>query len=299
LTCDVAWIAPGTGTNVTIWGTVTKAGELDATATVTSLVEPELNPADNTMTLKLGASGGGGGGGTSTTGTAVAALGCSAFGTPLLARRQGSSLLLSTALQTQAASNISVTAADSAGKPLTLMSHTRLGTNQLAASGPIFTTAAPQSQALPLVVLLPASLTKGRLFVAATNTSGANTLVIPFTVSTKPPRIGVSHCGNSGLRARVSGNVIIVSGALAVDEAAALRIDAVTHGKTVFFGGGSVLGTRRFARRVSHPSVSVDAGQTPFSLRLTRTGRITRVQLRVTATDARGRRSSVVLRFAG
>jgi hypothetical protein len=55
LTCDVAWISPGTNTNVTIWGTVTQAGELDATATVTSLfeTEPAATFGDNTATLRI------------------------------------------------------------------------------------------------------------------------------------------------------------------------------------------------------------------------------------------------------
>jgi hypothetical protein len=53
LTCDVAWISPGTSTHVTVWGTVAAADEQVATASVTSLVEPEANPADNTTTLRL------------------------------------------------------------------------------------------------------------------------------------------------------------------------------------------------------------------------------------------------------
>jgi hypothetical protein len=55
LTCDVAWVAAGTNSNVTIWGTVGQAGEQDMAATVTSLVEtePAATLADNTVTLKL------------------------------------------------------------------------------------------------------------------------------------------------------------------------------------------------------------------------------------------------------
>jgi hypothetical protein len=55
LVCDVAWIAGTTTTTVTIWGTVGQAGELDATATVASLVETELASTlgDNTTTLKI------------------------------------------------------------------------------------------------------------------------------------------------------------------------------------------------------------------------------------------------------
>jgi hypothetical protein len=55
LVCDVAWVAPGTNTNVTIWGTVGQAGQLVATASVKSLSEVELaaNLSDNTATLTL------------------------------------------------------------------------------------------------------------------------------------------------------------------------------------------------------------------------------------------------------
>jgi Domain of unknown function DUF11 len=51
LVCDLAWIGPAS--TVTITGTVTQAGELDATASVRSVVEPEVDPSDNTATLKL------------------------------------------------------------------------------------------------------------------------------------------------------------------------------------------------------------------------------------------------------
>ncbi len=53
LTCDVAWISPGTPSNVTIWGIVNLAGETAIRATATSLVEPELDGSDNTAELKL------------------------------------------------------------------------------------------------------------------------------------------------------------------------------------------------------------------------------------------------------
>jgi Domain of unknown function DUF11 len=72
-TCDTAWISAGVETHVTIWALVAKAGELDVTATVRSLLEPDLNPANNSVTLKLlpastgGGGGGGGGGGTTPT----------------------------------------------------------------------------------------------------------------------------------------------------------------------------------------------------------------------------------------
>jgi hypothetical protein len=38
---------------VTVWGTVAQAGELDATATVTSLVEPDPSSTNNTAALTL------------------------------------------------------------------------------------------------------------------------------------------------------------------------------------------------------------------------------------------------------
>jgi hypothetical protein len=55
LTCDAAWVVPGVGTNVTIWGTVGDAGSLVASATATSLVETELvsTLADNTSVLTI------------------------------------------------------------------------------------------------------------------------------------------------------------------------------------------------------------------------------------------------------
>jgi Ca2+-binding RTX toxin-like protein len=55
LVCDVAWIAAGISTNVTVWGNVGQAGEQDATAVVTSLVEQELAStlSDNTTTLDI------------------------------------------------------------------------------------------------------------------------------------------------------------------------------------------------------------------------------------------------------
>ncbi|HEX6789137.1 MAG TPA: hypothetical protein VF091_07845, partial [Gaiellaceae bacterium] len=53
LSCDVAFINPSATTHVQLYGTVSQAGELDLTATATSLLEPEANPADNTFTLKL------------------------------------------------------------------------------------------------------------------------------------------------------------------------------------------------------------------------------------------------------
>jgi hypothetical protein len=53
LSCDVAWINASTSTHVWISGTVGQAGEQDLTATVTSLLEPEFDPKDNMLTLKL------------------------------------------------------------------------------------------------------------------------------------------------------------------------------------------------------------------------------------------------------
>jgi hypothetical protein len=53
LSCAVAFINPTTSTHVTLFGTVAQPGELDLTATVKSLAEPEFDAKDNTVTLKL------------------------------------------------------------------------------------------------------------------------------------------------------------------------------------------------------------------------------------------------------
>ena len=55
LTCDLAWVVPGVSSTVTIWGTVGAAGPLVASATATSVVEPELAStlADNTAVLTI------------------------------------------------------------------------------------------------------------------------------------------------------------------------------------------------------------------------------------------------------
>jgi hypothetical protein len=53
LTCDLAWINASTTTHVHVTGLVGKQGEQDLTATVTGSPEPELDPSDNTATLKL------------------------------------------------------------------------------------------------------------------------------------------------------------------------------------------------------------------------------------------------------
>lgn len=53
LTCDVAWINPAASTHVWIFGTVGQAGDQTLTATATSLLEPEVDPSDNALTLTL------------------------------------------------------------------------------------------------------------------------------------------------------------------------------------------------------------------------------------------------------
>jgi hypothetical protein len=53
LTCNVAFINRTASTHVRISGAVGQAGEQDLTATVSGYPEPELNPADNTVTLKV------------------------------------------------------------------------------------------------------------------------------------------------------------------------------------------------------------------------------------------------------
>jgi hypothetical protein len=54
LSCDVAWINSSASTTVQIFGAVGQAGAQTVTATATSLVEPELDPSDNSATLTLG-----------------------------------------------------------------------------------------------------------------------------------------------------------------------------------------------------------------------------------------------------
>lgn len=70
LTCNSAWINPSVTTHLTLWGKVAQRGDLTLVATVKSLLEPELEPANNTVTLKLPmdvpSSGSGGSGGTAT-----------------------------------------------------------------------------------------------------------------------------------------------------------------------------------------------------------------------------------------
>jgi hypothetical protein len=53
LTCDVAWINPAASTHVWIFGTVGQAGDQTLTATATSLLESELDPGDNALTVTL------------------------------------------------------------------------------------------------------------------------------------------------------------------------------------------------------------------------------------------------------
>ena len=53
LSCDVGWINPNASTTVVVFGTVGQAGAQKLTATATSLLEPELNAADNTAVVEL------------------------------------------------------------------------------------------------------------------------------------------------------------------------------------------------------------------------------------------------------
>jgi hypothetical protein len=53
VTCDVAWINASTSTTVQIFGTVGEAGAQKLTATVTSLLEPELDPSNNSVIVEL------------------------------------------------------------------------------------------------------------------------------------------------------------------------------------------------------------------------------------------------------
>jgi uncharacterized delta-60 repeat protein len=53
LTCNVGFINSTTSTHLRITGTVGAAGEQDFTASVSGYPEPELDPTDNTLTVKL------------------------------------------------------------------------------------------------------------------------------------------------------------------------------------------------------------------------------------------------------
>lgn len=53
LRCDTGWINPSAHTTVTLFGTVAQAGDLTLAATVKSLQEPEADPTNNSVTLKL------------------------------------------------------------------------------------------------------------------------------------------------------------------------------------------------------------------------------------------------------
>jgi hypothetical protein len=53
LHCDTGWINPSVHTTVTLFGTVAQPGDLTLVATITSLQEPEANPSNNSITLKL------------------------------------------------------------------------------------------------------------------------------------------------------------------------------------------------------------------------------------------------------
>jgi uncharacterized protein DUF11 len=53
ITCDAAWISPGTATHVTVFGTVAQPVPLTFGATVTSMLEPELDPSNNAAAVTL------------------------------------------------------------------------------------------------------------------------------------------------------------------------------------------------------------------------------------------------------
>jgi hypothetical protein len=53
LLCDVAWINPTNPTHVTIFGTISEQVNLSLVATVTSLLEPEFDPTNNTTTMQV------------------------------------------------------------------------------------------------------------------------------------------------------------------------------------------------------------------------------------------------------
>src|SRR5581483_2983541 len=179
LVCDVAWISPGIGTTVMIWGTVGQAGELDATATVSSLLETELaaNLGDNTATLKL---------------VPPAA----PFTPPPVpkpkppvlkltgripaAAHVGKAAVVKATLSLDNAATLKLTAS-----PLTFLSGSKLGTATTAKARAQLVFAAKRGGSVPVLLRLSyAALKRGqtyKLTVVATGSDGlSNRLVIPF-----------------------------------------------------------------------------------------------------------------------
>jgi hypothetical protein len=182
LTCDAAWVVPGIGTNVTIWGTVGEAGPLVASATATSLVETELvsTLADNTAQLTIAP--------TVVTpahrGPPDLRMSAGAF-TPRGGARVGAAAIVRAAFSVDEPVTLRVTAANDKAKPLTLLAKSEVG--GLTAAKPqawlVYNLAAAGNVKLTLRVRY-ASLARGRSYrvvVVATAADGqSSSLVIPF-----------------------------------------------------------------------------------------------------------------------
>jgi hypothetical protein len=180
LTCDVAWINSTASTNVTIWGTVGQAGELDASATVTSLVEtePAATLPDNTVALEILPQ--------APTRTRPPVLKRSDSGfAPPRAAHVGTTAVVKTSFSSDEAVVLKVTAISDTGKPLTLLNRSRIGS--VATGKPrtliVYPLASAGNVALSLRIAY-SSLKHGHTYkvvVSATAADGQRSqLVIPF-----------------------------------------------------------------------------------------------------------------------
>ena len=250
-----------------------------------------------------GGSGGGGGSPSGPSTTLVVSLGCSAFGAPLRARAQGSELSVATTIQTSKLSSVALSATDASGEPLVLLPGTRIGDARLSSSDASANSTAQANRELPVVARFAAGAgtASGRLTLIASDGSGASTpLTLPFVSTATAPRMLVSRCGAGGLRARLVGKTIDISGSVALDEPARLALDASYRGRDLPFAKGSSLGTRTFHKALARLSALAAVGTTPFRVTLPRPAASTaRLLVRMTAVDARGKRTVLVLRFAG
>lgn len=177
MSCDVGWISPGTDTNVTIWGTVASPGEQEATATVTSLLEKEADPTDNSTTLRL---------------VPAAPV---VLAPPVLLRvggtftvhaaHVGAAAIIKTAFTADEALTLNVAAFADGSRSLTLLGGSRLGTSSSAEPRRRITLGLNAQGTVPVVLRVPyASLRRGsvyRLIVVGTSSEGqTGTLVVRF-----------------------------------------------------------------------------------------------------------------------
>jgi hypothetical protein len=187
LTCDVAWVVPGVSSNLTIWGTVGDAGSLVASATATSLVEPELfsTLADNTAVLTIAP--------TVVTpthrGPPVLRLGGGAF-TPPSAARVGPKAIVKASFSVDEPVTLTIAVADDKAKQLTLLAKSQVGGLTAAKPQPrlVYSLAAAGNVRLALRVR-NASLKRGRSYrivVVATAADGQSSrLAIRFSTGPK------------------------------------------------------------------------------------------------------------------